>query len=365
MIRCSEIIKHIETFAPKWLAADWDNVGLHVGDSQQQINRVLVSLDLNEEVIDEALKHQVQLIVTHHPLLFKPVQYITKQDIKGKLIYSLIQNNISCYCAHTNLDFANDGTNVALADKIGLFNSQVVDIYHREQLKKLVVFIPDGVHVENVRKAMCDAGAGWICKYSDCTFMGEGMGTFKPLEGTNPFIGETGVIEKTKEVRLETVVREDSLDDVVSAMLAAHPYEEVAYDIYTLENVGNIYGNGRIGELQNEMELDRFIDMVKLQLAIDNVRLIGSTDMVKRVAVTAGSYDQDLLKFIKGKADVIVCGDVKYHDAREIVDMGMCAIDVGHYASENVVVDVLVKYISKLGVDVIASQVDLNPFENK
>lgn len=255
-MECRQIIEHIEKLAPATLAAEWDNVGLQVGLPDTEVTNVLVSLDLNTDVVSEALENNVQLIVTHHPLLFRPIKTIVYDDYKGKLIYSLIRNNISYYCAHTNLDFATGGTNDLLARRVGLMNAA------------------------------------------------------KKIEG---------------------------------------------HEI--------IFENGRMGELDTAQSLSKFIDILKTNIGIDYVRLIGSVNSIKKVAVAAGSFDRKLLEYISGKVDVIVCGDLKYHDAREIIDSGMCAIDIGHYGSEKIIIDTITQYISELGVNAMASKIDLNPFK--
>lgn len=363
MLKCFEIMKHIEDYAPLRLTEEWDNAGLQAGDPGQDVKTVLVSLDLNEDIINEAVKKKASLIVTHHPLLFRPLKSVSMDDYRGRLIHMLIRNNISCYAAHTNLDYAAGGTNDALAEEIGLSDIRIIDETYAEPLKKIVTFVPEGEHADRVREAMCRAGAGWIGNYSDCTYMVGGTGTYRPLEGTNPFIGRKGMLEKTAEVRIETIVPQSGVEKVVAEMVKAHPYEEVAYDIYPVENKGAAYGHGRIGKIDPARTLQEFADSLKKKLNVKSVRIIGDADKVKTVATAAGSYDRNLLPYLVGKADILVCGDIKYHDAREIADAGLCAIDVGHYASEIVVVKRLADYIAKTGVEVAVSEVELDPFE--
>lgn len=363
MLKCSEIIKHIEDYAPLRLAEEWDNAGLQTGDLRQDVRTVLVSLDLNEDVINEAVRKKASLIVTHHPLLFRPLKSISEDDYIGHLVRMLIRNNISCYAAHTNLDYAADGTNDALAEEIGLADIRIIEKTYAEPLRKIVTFVPEGEHVDRVREAMCRAGAGCIGNYSDCTYMVDGTGTYRPLEGTNPFIGRKGMLEKTAEVRIETVVPQSGVEKVVAEMLKAHPYEEVAYDIYPIENNGVGYGHGRIGEIDPAQTMQEFVDSLKKKLNVKFVRIIGAADTVRTVATAAGGYHRNILPHLVKKVDVLVCGDIKYHDAREIADAGLCAIDVGHYASEIVAVKRLADYIARTGVEVIVSEVDLEPFE--
>lgn len=367
-LKCKQIVEHIEKFCPRELAFEWDNVGLLVGDWEQDIRRVLVALDATEEVIEEAIHSKIDMIVTHHPLFIPKLNLslksITTDSILGILIYKLIKNNISLYCAHTNLDIAKGGVNDVLAELFELGNVRPLEVTGFKKLKKLVVFVPED-YVDKVREAMSRAGAGWIGNYSDCSFMSEGVGTFRPLEGTNPFIGITGKLEKVKEYRLETIVEEDRQNQVVKAMLEAHPYEEVAYDIYHLENKGKIYGIGRIGELKEQVDLFDFIKVVKHKLGISTVRLVGDVKMkVKKVAVCSGGGMSMLDSAIASGADVYITGDAKYHDAQKALAEGIAVIDAGHYYTEHVIIPVLKKYIEELNnIEVIESKVDSNPFK--
>lgn len=368
MIKCKDVCKHIEELCPRELAIEWDNVGLLVGDPEQEVRKVLVALDATPEVINEAIHDKADMIVTHHPLFNPkfggPIKNITTDSITGKAIYSLIKNNIAIYCAHTNLDIAQGGINDVLVDLFQLKNVNLLETTDTGKLKKLVVFVPQS-HLENVRSAISKAGAGWTGNYSDCTFQCQGEGTFKGLEGANPYIGSVGELEKVQEHRLETIFTEEIQTGVINAMLEAHPYEEVAYDIYPLENKGKQVGLGRVGELPNEIELFDFAKIVKQKLKLDNIRIVGDIKTkVKKVAICSGS-GMSLLKHVKDcRADVYITGDVKYHDAQEALAWGINIIDAGHYQSENIIVPVLKKYIEKIdGVEVLESRIDGNPFK--
>lgn len=359
--KCSTVVNYLEQLAPSKLSQGWDNTGLLLGDPEQQIEKILVTLDITKEVVDEAIEMGANLIITHHPIIFKPISSLRKDKPQGDYIIRLIQNGISVYSAHTNLDVVKGGVNDALASVLGLRDVEILQPIGSEQLKKIVVFVPVK-HVNNVREAMCKAGAGFIGKYSDCSFISKGIGTFKPLEGSDPYIGSTGSLEQVEECKIESIVPENAVNRVVKAMLSAHPYEEVAYDIFKLENVKSEYGFARIGKLPEPMELGSFAADLKKRLGVKKLRLVGDIERkIKSVIISAGAYS-NITQIAKDRgADVIVSGDLKYHDARELADYDLCAVDAGHFATENVIVPVLTEYISKLSnlnmkVQVVASQ---------
>lgn len=237
-VRVKDIMGVMEEIAPKKLAEGWDKPGLAIGDPEREVKKILVALDVIDPVVEEAKRIGADMIVTHHPmLLFRKIESITADTLLGKRIFNLIQNNIAAFSAHTNLDIAAGGTNDVLAELAGLKNIEILEETWAESLKKIVAYVPVG-HEQAVRDAMCGAGAGQIGAYSHCTFGAAGKGTFLPLEGTNPFLGEQGRLETADEIRLETIVPAEKVHAVVQAMLAAHPYEEAAYDIYPVDRQG-------------------------------------------------------------------------------------------------------------------------------
>ncbi|MCX7746218.1 MAG: Nif3-like dinuclear metal center hexameric protein [Clostridia bacterium] len=364
-IRIREITKYIEGIAPLNLAEEWDNVGLMVGSMEQEVKRILVCLDVTSKVVEEAISKKADLIVSHHPFLFKGMKRITEDDIKGQLIFKLIKFGIGVYSAHTNLDVTVGGINETLASLIGLTGIRNLNKYKEEKCYKIAVFVPLD-HADKVRAAMCDAGAGWIGNYSDCTFMTKGTGTFKPLEGTNPYVGAEGSLEKVEEIKIETLSTKDKLQGVLNAMHEAHPYEEVAYDVYSLEKPGVEYGLGKVGELSVPMGFKEFVEELKKKLALAHVRVIGSLKGdVKRVAVFCGSFDGNFSGVIKGKADLLVTGDLKYHPSVDAEEMGLCIIDAGHFGTERIIVPKIVKWLSDKFVDieVMESKVEADPFK--
>ncbi len=348
VVLLKEIIKQMETFAPSHLAEEWDNVGLTIGNKNNQIKKILVALDVIPEVIEEAIQIGANLIVTHHPMiLFQKIKNIQADTALGKKIYALIQNNISAYCAHTNLDIAFGGTNDVLAKIAGLENIKILQETSHEDLKKIVVYVPQG-YEENVQQAMCDAGAGFIGNYSHCSFAAEGIGTFLPLEGTNPFLGKQNTLERTKEVRLETIVPQSFCSVVLEAMKKAHPYEEPAYDVYTVEQKGKCYGIGRIGTLKESMTFEEYSIFLKKQLSLDKIRIVGEKKKkIQTVALCTGSGVEFMEQAKKVGADAYLTGDIKFHEAQRAIEMGLCVADVTHYASEVIIVPVLKQFLEQ------------------
>lgn len=362
---CADIMEYLEKIAPLHLAEEWDNPGLIVGSRQQEINRVAICLDATPAVIQGAVEKGVDLIVSHHPFLFKGLKKINKEDDKGKSVYKLIQNNIGVYSAHTNLDAADQGLNSHLAALLGLKDIGNLKDYKMDRNYKIVVFVPED-SIESVREAMGNAGAGWMGNYSHCAFMAGGMGTFKPLDGANPYIGSKGKLERVAEYRLETIVPKDKLKAVVDAMLGSHPYEEVAYDLYALEQGGKGYSFGKTGILEEALDIDGFVALTKKALNIGNLRLIGKDKrLVKRVAVFSGSFDGDLEVLAKKDIDVLVTGDVKYHTALDIVDKGLCVIDAGHFGTERIIVPRLAELLKSRfnNLEIWSNDVEKDPFE--
>lgn len=368
-VKCQRVMQLMETLAPKKLAEEWDNVGLLLGDPRADVHRLMISLDVNREVAAEADERQVNLLVTHHPLIFRPLKHLRFDLPEGALIRHLIGHQVMVYSAHTNLDSASDGVNACLARSLGLQQAEILQVSRQEQLFKLVVFVPQG-HEGAVRDALGDAGAGWIGNYSHCTFRTPGTGTFLPREGTNPFIGARGQLEEVEELRLETIVPERLLDRAVKAMIRVHPYEEVAYDIYPLSNQGTPYGLGRIGLLPEAVPLDAFIARVKEALGVSTVKVAGGENRpVRKIAVCGGAGATLIHQASFRGADVLVTGDVKYHEAQEAVALGLAVIDAGHYATEAVVIPALAAYLEDAfqqageDVEVLVSRVVSEPWQ--
>lgn len=273
-VKCQTIAAMIEELASKKLAEDWDNVGLLVGDGSKKISRILVSLDVTDWVIDEAIEKKVDMIVSHHPVIFGAVKRITADTVLGRKLLKLIINNIAVYCAHTNYDIASGGLNDLFANHMGFNCFELIEALNTEKLYKLIVYIPKG-HEDKVFKALVGAGAGQIGNYGSCSFRTEGKGTFLPEEGTHPFIGEPGKLEEVEEVKLGTIVPQGILNKVIKALIKVHPYEEPAYDIMPLDNSGQSYGIGRLAVLENEITLALYAQNIKEVLKLDKVKFAG------------------------------------------------------------------------------------------
>jgi len=365
-VKLQTIINIIEQFAPKSLAYEWDNVGLQIGDPRAEVRKVLVALDLTPAVIEEAVANGVDLVVTHHPFLFKPLKQIRFDLAQGANIRKLIKHDLAVYAAHTNLDLAAGGVNDLLAAAIGLTETEVLEVTDQVSLQKLVVFVPE-THLEPVRQALNDAGAGWIGNYRDCTFRVLGTGTFRPLAGTNPYLGQVNRLEQVAEYRLETIVPQTITEKVIKAMLKAHPYEEVAYDLIPLANAGQPIGLGRIGRLPTKLTVGELAARVKTALAVDMVRVIGDLDrMISKVAVCGGAGANLIHHAVFKGADLLLTGDVKYHEAQEAQNLGLTVIDAGHYATEQVIVPVLAELLqrelAKEQITIMVSQTKGEPF---
>lgn len=362
----NDIFTIIERWAPKSLAYDWDNVGLQVGSRQSKTNNIMVTLDVTDSVVEEAIEQDVNLIIAHHPLLFQSLKNINTDSVKGAIIQKLIANNITVYAAHTNLDIAPGGVNDLLSDALQLEAVDHLVETKREKLVKLVVFVPVD-HVQAVQDAMGNAGAGHIGNYSHCAFKSKGEGTFKPLEGTNPYIGTKGEIEYVEEYKLESIVPEENVASVLQAIESAHPYEEVAYDLYPLNNSATSHSLGRIGTLQNHMTLYELCERVKQVYSMPHVRVTGELNRkVNRIAIIGGSGEKFIPQAIAAQADVLITGDVTFHHAQDAKEMGLAIIDAGHYI-EKIMKKATKQYISAQlndnNINVIISKTNTDPFQ--
>ena len=297
----------------------------------------MVSLDAGPEAIEAAVKKRCQLLLTHHPLLFRPSKIINVADATGHLIKLALKNDLSIVSLHTNYDIADNGINDLLAEHIGLKSCIPLRITGCEELVKLIVFVPMG-HEEKVTEALFQF-SGFIGNYSDCSFQSSGTGTFKPLAGADPFIGKVGSREYTEETRIEVLLRKDDVPVAIEAMARAHPYEEPAYDLYPLINKGRSRGLGRVGELETGIALETLAARIKAGFFLGGLRIVGDgARIVNRVAVCGGGGASLLRDAGRHAVDVLVTGDVKYHDARDAQMLGLALIDMGHFASEKVMI---------------------------
>ncbi|MCY8490419.1 Nif3-like dinuclear metal center hexameric protein [Bacillus atrophaeus] len=362
-----QIIQLFEQFSPKAFAVEGDKIGLQIGTLNKPVKNVMVTLDVLESVVDEAIEKNVDVIIAHHPPIFRPLKHISTDQPGGRLIEKCIKHDIAVYAAHTNLDVADGGVNDLLAEALELENSEVLVPTYSDPLKKLVVYVPKE-YEEKVRTALGNAGAGHIGEYSHCAFSSEGIGSFKPLDGAEPFIGEVGELELVHEVRLETVFPASLEKSVIKAMIKSHPYEEVAYDIYHVEQAAIEKGLGRIGKLKDNMTLQEFALFVKEKLQVNGVRMVGdSKSVVKKVAVLGGDGNKYIYEAKRKGADVYVTGDLYFHVAHDAMMMRLNVIDPGHYA-EKIMKEGVVKTLNAMcaeknyNVHIFVSETDTNPF---
>ncbi|MBT2582325.1 Nif3-like dinuclear metal center hexameric protein [Planococcus sp. ISL-109] len=360
-----QIIEEFEKWSPKYLAMEGDPIGLHVGTLNKKIERVLVTLDVNEAVVDEAIEKGAGLIIAHHPPIFRPLKNLQTDFPQGKLMEKLIKNDIAVYAAHTNLDVAQGGVNDLLADALELTDTDVLVTTYEAELVKIAVFVPES-HEEQVRKAFGDAGAGAIGDYDHCSYTLSGTGRFRPSDSADPFIGQAGKMEMTAESKIEVVVRKAHKDRVIRAMVTAHPYEEPAFDVFTLENKELPMGLGRIGRLKQEMSLQAFADHVKQSLDVPFVRVVGNADtLIKKVAVLGGDGNKYIQQAKRAGADAYVTGDLYFHVAQDAEAIGLSVVDPGHHV-EKVMVQGVVKHMAQNGqnwqCEFLPSEVNTEPF---
>ena len=333
-----DLVGLVNALYPAELAEDWDNVGLQVGDPKAGLSRVMVALDATPAAVQAARDAGAQALLTHHPLIFKPIKKLTPQDAVGQVLWQAIKDGVAIVSAHTNLDCAVDGLNSWLAEELDVQQS-VPLLQSSGDYLKLIVFVPTD-HQDTVADALFAAGAGHIGDYDQCSFRTAGIGTFRPGDGTDPFIGEVGKAEKAEEVRLETIVPKSRLSWALEKMVKAHPYEEVAYDLVPLQNQVPGAGLGRIGRLAEKTSLEDFLAQVKSVLGCDHIRVCGAdSELVHKVALCGGSGASLLMAAHRQGADVLVTGDAKYHDARQAEELGIVLVDAGHFATERLMID--------------------------
>ncbi|RFU65733.1 Nif3-like dinuclear metal center hexameric protein [Peribacillus glennii] len=364
----AEIIGLFESFSPRGYAMEGDPVGLQIGRLNTPVSKVMIALDVLEEVVDEAIQKGVQLIIAHHPLLYRPVKKIMTDVPAGRIIEKLIKNDIAVYAAHTNLDVAINGVNDLLAEALELENTEVLVPTYHPSYKKLVVYVPKDAE-QLVRDTLGNAGAGNIGDYSHCSFTSVGIGRFLPGEDANPTIGTQGKPQDVEEVRIETIFHEEIEKKLLSAMIKSHPYEEPAYDVYRLENKPKPLGLGRIGTLREEMSLEQFAGHVKAALDVNTVRAVGDMNSrIKRVAVLGGDGNKYITQAKFKGADVYVTGDMYYHTAHDAMMLGLNIVDPGHNV-EKVMKKGVAAILTSLSneknfeVDFIASEVNTDPFK--
>jgi len=344
-MRLSVLIKHLEEYAPLNYQEDYDNSGLLTGDPGQEVTGALVALDCTEDIVDEAIANHCNLIITHHPIVFRGLKKLTGKNYVERVVIKAIRNNIALYALHTNLDSIQNGVNGVICDRLGLHQAKILNP-RSGLLKKLVTFCPTN-EVPQLRAALFAAGAGHISNYSDCSFNAEGIGTFKAGDGTHPFAGEQGVQHHEQETRIETIFVAQDERKILLALLENHPYEEVAYDIYPLENKLNNVGSGMVGWLDTELDAVSFLALVKEKLNVTVIRHTRETGKkIKKVAVCGGSGSFLLPHALAAGADAFITADFKYHEFFD-ADGKLMIADIGHFESEQFTSDLLIDIIRK------------------
>ncbi len=339
-----EIVTHLENVVPPSLQESYDNSGLQIGCLNNEIVGILYSLDITKDVVDKAIFSKCNLIISHHPFIFGGLKNINIATTSGIIIQKCIQHEIAIYSMHTNFDKSPFGVNAALASAIGLTDTQIL-VPEAGKLKKLVTFCPK-LQAESVRKALFAAGAGNIGNYDSCSFNSEGFGTFKAGDGTNPFVGQQGELHQEPEIRIETVFPIWRQSKIVAALLAHHPYEEVAYDIYPLENNWAHFGLGIVGNLSKPLLVDDFLEKIKDDLKVKSLKFSNFTEnTISKVAVCGGSGASFLSQAIASGAQAFITADAKYHDF-QAASGRILMLDAGHFETEIFCLSALMSLVS-------------------
>jgi dinuclear metal center YbgI/SA1388 family protein len=351
-MQIKDVARVLEQFAPLQFQESYDNAGLCIGNPDTEVSGILLSIDVTETIIDEAIDKNCNLIVSHHPLIFSGIKKITGKTYVERCIVKAIQNNIAIYSAHTNIDSVFEGVSYKMCQKLGLVNCKILSPA-KNNLLKLVTFVPKDF-AEKTREALFAAGAGQIGNYGKCSFNTNGFGTFRGGENTNPFVGEKGTLNFEEETRIETIFPKHLQSKIISALLSAHPYEEVAYDIYPLENIYEQAGMGMIGELPEEADELSFLKKIKSTFSSGSVRHTKLLNKpIKEVAVCGGSGSSLLPEAINKGADIFISGDFKYHQFFDTNGKILIA-DIGHYESEQftkeIFYDLLIKNFTTVAV---------------
>ena len=354
VMQVKDVIEAVEHWAPPSLAYAWDKAGLSLGHPDDKVTKVMVVLTVTGDVMRTATTAKAQMIVSHHPLIWEPLESLRSDDVQARLCLDLAKQGIACFSSHTSLDVVPEGVNHILAERLGLRRiGALLRVPQAEQLK-LVTFVPE-THLAEVRDAVCAAGAGVIGDYTHCSFDAPGTGTFLPGTDAKPFSGTRHNVNQEPERRFETLLAKARVGEVVRALKEAHPYEEVAYDLIKLDTTDPSISLGLRGELSRPVSLDTFAARVREALGIKHVRVSGdSKQKVQKIAVLGGAGGASAPS-IPDDVDVYVTGDVKYHDAIDARERGLSIIDAGHHGTEKLIVPALVDYLkaSLKGVRVV------------
>jgi dinuclear metal center YbgI/SA1388 family protein len=360
-MKIGEIISFLESLAHPSLQEPYDNAGLLTGDSGWECTGIICSLDAIEDVMNEAIRKKCNLVVAHHPIIFGGLKKINGKNYVEKTVIRAIKNDIAIYAIHTNLDNVIDGVNGRMAKMLGLKNLSILSP-KQDTLKKLFTFVPMD-KAEQVRNAIFAAGGGYIGNYSECSFNVQGEGTFKAEEGTNPYVGDVGKRHNEKELKIEAILPSFLENKIVAAMKAAHPYEEVAYEVVNLSNVNNGVGAGVIGELPEVMKEEDFLAFLKKQFQLKIIRHTAFPGGgIKKVALCGGAGSFLVSKALASGADAYVTADMKYHEFFD-ANSRMLIADIGHYESEQFTINLLQEILEQKfpTFAVLKTEVQTNP----
>ncbi len=340
-----EVTDILEELAPLCYAEDFDNVGLLVGENNMQVFGILVTLDTLENVIDEAIAKKCNLIVSFHPIIFSGLKKLTGATYVERVVIKAIQNDIAIYSMHTALDNSNIGVNAKICEVLGIGNPRIL-IPQKGTIKKLTTYVPEA-DSKRLLKALFTAGAGNIGNYSNCSFTTNGSGSYKAGENANPTKGEIGKTHYEQETQINVIFPKSKEKPVLKTLFENHPYEEVAYEIFTLENSDQNIGMGMVGELQKSVDAKNFLMFVKERMKVSNIRhseLLGKK--IKKVAVLGGSGAFAIARAKSAGADLFITADVKYHQFFE-AEKKMIIADIGHYETEQFTKNLLVDYLTE------------------
>jgi len=357
-IRVFEITEEIYRKANPGLAYKWDNTGFQIGDQSQTVKKILLTLDVTKGAIKKAVKEDIDLIISHHPKIFKPLKRVTNPDI-----IKLIKNDINVLCAHTNLDVISEGVNAALAERLNIKKTTFIDTETGSSLFLVSVYVPEK-ELEKLKRAVFSAGAGEIGKYMNCSAEYPVKGQYTPKEGSKPIYGEYGKLERIDEIKLEFHVDSFNLPKVINAMLKAHPYDTPVYSVNSQSNKSINFGLGLIGEIDDKITLRNFAEFVKSKLNAPFLKLWTAEKkedyQIKKVALCGGNGSSLMPKVI-GKADVFVSSDFTYHS---FLDSPMPLIDAGHFFTENPVLQNMKKMLKKFPLEIIEYQAEEHEIQN-
>ncbi|OFX74445.1 MAG: Nif3-like dinuclear metal center hexameric protein [Bacteroidetes bacterium GWE2_29_8] len=364
MLKLRSVINEMEHVFPLQLQEEYDNSGLQVGDYNIKLEGILITLDCTLETIKEAKEKGCNLIISHHPLIFKSLKQLSPQNEIGKIIFEAIKNNIAIYSVHTNADNSINGVNNKIAEKIGLKDISILSST-RSMLRKLVTYCPLS-DSEQVRQSLFEAGGGCIGNYDSCSFNVEGIGTFKGNDLSTPFVGEKNILHKEKEERIELIYPFYKEIELINALKKTHPYEEVAYDIYKLENNFDNVGSGLIGKLENHTDAKSFLNKIKEIFNVPHIKYSGEITKknIQKVALCGGSGSFLIKEAKRQGAEIFLTGDIKYHDFFEFTNQFIIA-DIGHYESEQftkeLIYEILIKKFPTFAI--YLSEVNTNPIK--